>query len=224
MGRTATEVILSEFEGHYMHLRPGNGKLWVTAREIGEALEYEDPARAINHLFNAHADEFDSDCTRIISIGHVGKNGYARIREFSIEGTMLLGMFSEQPLAKKFRKWARKVLTEVAVTGRYKNPKQALPGYRTANGEPHWTEGLSAAERLRLNEMRMTCWLKLADRPKNQFLWNAFYATFGGQAGYAEYLRKHELRVPETPEEWAEFENQDVDSGPGEAWFGIMKQ
>lgn len=217
MGRTTTDVILSEFEGHYMHLKPEKGTLWLTTREIGEALEYENPRVSIHTLYRAHADEFDNDSTRVIDT-ITGENTPIRIREFSIEGVMLLAMFSEQPLAKKLRKWARKVLAEVAVTGRYgTGGDRVTRTYIPPSGERvHWTETLSPADCLKLADMRMQVWIKLADRPRNKCLWNALYATFGGPSGYVDYLRKKDLPVPETPEQWEEFYAQA--EGPG-GWF-----
>ena len=123
------EIIVKSFDRKMITFTPEEGKLWVSSRDIGVALDYADPAKAINTLFGLHKDEFDNDSTRIL-VSRVRQNEPpSKIREFSVEGIILLSMFSEKPKAKDFRKWAKSVLAEVSTTGSYIAPElNALEG------------------------------------------------------------------------------------------------
>lgn len=66
---------------------------------------------------------FDNDCTQV-SVSDIREYGAPPRRErvFTLDGLILLCMFSEQPVAKKVRHWLRKIGKEVAVTGSYNSP------------------------------------------------------------------------------------------------------
>lgn len=93
-------------------------------REIGARLEYTDPQNAINRLYLRHKDEFDNDCTHV-SVSDTPASVNApptRERVFTLDGLILLCMFSEQPKAKTFRHWLRKIGKQVMVEGYVAGP------------------------------------------------------------------------------------------------------
>ncbi|MFH1739221.1 MAG: BRO family protein [bacterium] len=116
------DLIVKHFDGRPVAFRSENGKLCLTPKEIGEVLGYKQPGKSVDNLYNEHKDEFDNDCTQITV--SVNRDGYPPQREriFYLDGLILLCMFSEQPIAKKVRRWLRKIGREVAITGQYLNP------------------------------------------------------------------------------------------------------
>ncbi len=99
-----------------------DGELWLTAAEIGKALGYTHPAQSINYLHKQHKDEFDNHITQVVDTT-IPSNLTRKIRIFNLEGIALICMFSEQPIAKKFRKWVRRVAKEVFTKGKYEEPR-----------------------------------------------------------------------------------------------------
>ena len=88
-------------------------------REIGQILGYKDPNDSIGRLYLHHKEEFDNDCTQLVYIGGAVNTPPNRERLFSLEGLILICMFSEQPIAVKVRKWLRKLARQVATDGYY---------------------------------------------------------------------------------------------------------
>lgn len=117
------DLVVKHFEGKPVSFRTDDGKLTLTMRETGELLGYKHPTDSISALFRSHKDEFDNDCTQMV-VSTVREVGAPPIRErtFTIDGLILLCMFSEQPVAKRVRRWLRKIGKEVAVTGSYNSP------------------------------------------------------------------------------------------------------
>lgn len=117
------DLVIKHFEGRAVAFHDDCGKLTLTLKETAEHLGYKDDGQAIGRLFAAHRDEFDSDCTQINILADTGSVGRPPLRQrvFTLDGLILLCMFSTQPKAQNFRKWLRKVGREVAVTGSY-NP------------------------------------------------------------------------------------------------------
>lgn len=84
------------------------GQIWMSAAEVGHALEYAFPEKAIRQLYNARADEFTSTMTRIIKVMTAG--GKQSVRFFSLRGAHLLAMFARTDKAKAFRVWVLDIL------------------------------------------------------------------------------------------------------------------
>lgn len=99
------------FYGHDLRVRRVNNRRALTAEEIGVALEYADPRDATNLLFNRNRDEFEKD-TDYSTVKLMSEAGPRETNVFFDTGCMLLAMFSNQPKAKEFRKWAKHVLTQ----------------------------------------------------------------------------------------------------------------
>jgi len=83
------------------------GQKWLTAAEVGQALEYADD-KAIHRIFNRHADEFTQQMTGVVKITTPG--GMQDVRMFSLRGAHLIGMFARTPKAKEFRRWVLDIL------------------------------------------------------------------------------------------------------------------
>lgn len=89
-----------------------DGRKCFTAETIGVALEYNDPRRRVNDLFNRYRDEFEEGIDYgVCKIQTPG--GPQNTNVFFDTGNQLLAMFSKQPLAKAYRKWAKHLLAGV---------------------------------------------------------------------------------------------------------------
>jgi prophage antirepressor-like protein len=117
------DLVVKHFEGKAVAFHDDCGKLTLTMKEAGELLGYKQPAKSVSNLFNEHKDEFDNDCTQI-TVSVIREVGAPPVRErcFTLDGLILLCMFSEQKIAKNVRHWLRRVGREVAVTGSYNAP------------------------------------------------------------------------------------------------------
>lgn len=98
------ELTFQNINFSYMEMA---GQIWLTASEVGQALEYADD-KAIHHIFNRHADEFTSQMTGVVKVTTPG--GMQDMRVFSLRGAHLIGMFARTPKAKEFRRWVLDVL------------------------------------------------------------------------------------------------------------------
>ncbi|HHU4999577.1 TPA: P22AR C-terminal domain-containing protein [Yersinia enterocolitica] len=83
------------------------GQIWLTAAEVGQALEYADD-KAIHRIFNRHSDEFTTQMTGVVRATTPG--GMQDVRVFSLRGAHLIGMFARTAKAKEFRRWVLDVL------------------------------------------------------------------------------------------------------------------
>ena len=98
-----------------------HGQPWLRGYQIGNALDYTDPAVAISKLFDRNADEFTDSMTQLIELPTAG--GVQKVRVFSLRGCHLLGMLARTKIAKEFRRWVLDVL-EKEVSGSLK-PSEA---------------------------------------------------------------------------------------------------
>jgi hypothetical protein len=100
----------AEFLGTPVSILDHAGRRWLTARDVGRCLGYEDPSRKVIHLYQRHADEFGPDDTFVLNLGTNPQGGNPNTRIFSRSGCVLLAMFANTPRAKDFRAWAKRVL------------------------------------------------------------------------------------------------------------------
>jgi len=85
------------------------GQKWLTATEVGQALEYADD-KAIQRIFNRHSDEFTQQMTGVVKLTTPG--GMQDVRMFSLRGAHLIAMFARTPKAKEFRRWVLDILDQ----------------------------------------------------------------------------------------------------------------
>ena len=85
-----------------------HNQTYITASDLGLALEYANPLRAISKLYNSNADEFTAEMTALIEMPTAG--GIQKVRIFSLRGAHLIAMFARTKVAKDFRKWVLDIL------------------------------------------------------------------------------------------------------------------
>lgn len=98
------ELTFQNISFSYMEMA---GQIWLTASEVGQALEYADD-KAIHRIFNRHADEFTPQMTGVVKVTTPG--GMQDMRVFSLRGAHLIGMFARTSKAKEFRRWVLDIL------------------------------------------------------------------------------------------------------------------
>lgn len=81
---------------------------FLTASDLGKALEYADPVKAIVKIYDRNADEFTAEMTALVEMKTAG--GIQKVRIFSLRGAHLIAMFARTKIAKEFRKWVLDVL------------------------------------------------------------------------------------------------------------------
>lgn len=84
-----------------------NNRIWLTATEVGLALEYADD-KAVQRIYSRHSDEFTDMMTRVVKV--TTPRGNAGVSVFSLRGAHLIAMFARTPVAKEFRRWVLDIL------------------------------------------------------------------------------------------------------------------
>ncbi|CAA0262268.1 Uncharacterised protein [Klebsiella oxytoca] len=97
---------LSFHNTNFSYMEMG-GQVWLTAAEVGEALEYADD-KAVQRIFSRHADEFTAQMTGVVKV--TTRRGMQEARVFSLRGAHLVAMFARTPKAKEFRRWVLDIL------------------------------------------------------------------------------------------------------------------
>ena len=100
-----------------------DGQIWLTSRELGEALGYarED---AVNKVYERNADEFTNKMTCNVKLTLKGQARETRI--FSLRGCHLIAMFARTDVAKEFRKWVLDILDKEVGNPVIEEPKITL--------------------------------------------------------------------------------------------------
>lgn len=89
--------------------------IWLTANQIGYALQYADD-KAIQRIYSRHIDEFTGRMARVVSL--TTPSGRQETRVYSLRGAHLIAMFARTPVAKEFRHWVLDILDrEVEAAG-----------------------------------------------------------------------------------------------------------
>lgn len=98
------ELTFQNINFDYMEMA---GQIWLTASEVGQALEYADD-KAVQRIYTRHADEFTEKMTGVVKV--TTARGMQESRVFSLRGAHLIAMFARTPKAKYFRRWVLDVL------------------------------------------------------------------------------------------------------------------
>lgn len=85
-----------------------HNQTFITANDLGLALEYAMPMQAILKIYDRNADEFTAEMTALIEMPTAG--GIQKVRIFSLRGAHLIAMFARTKVAKDFRKWVLDIL------------------------------------------------------------------------------------------------------------------
>nr|WP_308318060.1 Bro-N domain-containing protein [Serratia marcescens] len=80
---------------------------WLTASQIGYALQYADD-KAVQRIYSRHSDEFTDNMTGVVNL--TTPSGTQATRVFSLRGAHLIAMFARTPVAKEFRRWVLDIL------------------------------------------------------------------------------------------------------------------
>ena len=85
-----------------------HNQAFVSANDLGLALEYASPLQAVLKIYERNADEFTAEMTALIEMQTAG--GIQKVRIFSLRGAHLIAMFARTKVAKDFRKWVLDIL------------------------------------------------------------------------------------------------------------------
>lgn len=85
-----------------------DGRYWMTAREIGKALGYNDPANSMNRLYARHKDDLEPYKAKVKLTDHLGIPHETSI--FNTDGMWMFAMFANTSKARKFRKFVVNML------------------------------------------------------------------------------------------------------------------
>lgn len=86
-----------------------NNQIYLSATQIGLALEYAHPETAVTKIYNRNADEF-TDCMSQVVESTTSGNYRKKVRIFSLRGAHLIAMFARTEIAKEFRRWVLDIL------------------------------------------------------------------------------------------------------------------
>lgn len=109
-------VAKSDLNFQGIHLQPVESiaNTWLTASQIGYALQYADD-KAVQRIYSRHADEFTEKMTGVVKV--TTPHGEQMTRAFSLRGAHLIAMFARTPKAKEFRQWVLDILDREVVNG-----------------------------------------------------------------------------------------------------------
>lgn len=85
-----------------------HNQTYITASDLGNALEYSHPIQNVTKIYERNADEFTAEMTALIEMPTAG--GLQKVRIFSLRGAHLIAMFARTKVAKDFRKWVLDIL------------------------------------------------------------------------------------------------------------------
>ena len=105
------------------------GRYWMTAKEIGKALGYNDPANSMNRLCSRHKDEIEPYKGYIQLTDHLGIPHETSI--FNTDGMWLIALLAKTPKARKFRKFIVNMLKAL-------EREEFIPISRHNNMVKHW--------------------------------------------------------------------------------------
>lgn len=95
-------------------------EIYMTAEQLGKALEYSKPRRAINNLVSRNTRLKDKRFSTDIKLMSVEGNREVKrnTRVFTEDGILEVTFLSGQPKAQEFRDFAREVIKELRRTGK----------------------------------------------------------------------------------------------------------
>jgi len=99
-----------------------NGNILLTRKQIGQALEYADPQKAIDNLHAKHADRLDNFSVTLKVRGADGKMYDTTL--YTVKGVMEICRWSQQPKANAFMDWVWEVMETIRKHGAYLTPQK----------------------------------------------------------------------------------------------------
>lgn len=104
----AVKMTTLTFQNTNLSVINQNNQTFLTASDLGLALEYASPLQAVLKIYDRNADEFTAEMTALVEMQTAG--GIQKVRIFSLRGAHLIAMFARTKIAKEFRKWVLDVL------------------------------------------------------------------------------------------------------------------
>ena len=104
----AVKMTTLTFQNTNLSVINQNNQTFLTASDLGLALEYASPLQAVLKIYDRNADEFTAEMTALVEMPTAG--GIQKVRIFSLRGAHLIAMFARTKIAKEFRKWVLDVL------------------------------------------------------------------------------------------------------------------
>ncbi len=96
-------VTTEKFNGVDCNFYKADSNMWMTRRQIGQALGYSNPRLAITKIHQAHADRLDPLSSSTVSVLVEGRNREATI--YNERGIFEICRWSRQPKANEFMDW-----------------------------------------------------------------------------------------------------------------------
>jgi prophage antirepressor-like protein len=96
---------------HCDFYRDGNGDIWLTRNQIGEALEYRNPNDAIKDIHLRHQERLDK-FSRVVQIA-LPSGGKQKTYLYMFKGLYEICRWSQQPKADSFIDWAWDVIENI---------------------------------------------------------------------------------------------------------------
>lgn len=93
------------------------GEIFVTRTQIGKALGYNNPSRAISDIHKAHKERLDA-LSRVTKIS-LPSGGTQKVYVYNTKGIYEICRYSNQPKANDFYDWVYDVLERIRTTGGY---------------------------------------------------------------------------------------------------------
>ncbi len=124
-----TQVSTLSFGKVQFNVVDREGQSWLSARQIGQALGYSKPDKALN-VYERNKDEFTESMTCTLNLGVQGQE--RKVRIFSLRGAHLIAMFAHTKVAKDFRKWVLDVLDNLPEQSHPTNFPLSTPSDREA--------------------------------------------------------------------------------------------
>lgn len=128
-----TLVRQEEFDGVLYDFYGGKSDFWMTRRQIGEALEYADPQKAIDKIHERHENRLNKFSTTVkLGVVEGGRNVLRDVIAYSRKGVFEICRWSEQPKADAFVDFVWDVMDGL-LSGKYKIELTEKEKLRRAN-------------------------------------------------------------------------------------------
>lgn len=112
--------------------------IWLTATQIGYALQYADD-KAVQRIYSRHADEFTERMTGVVKV--TTPYGEQLTRAFSLRGAHLIAIFARTRVAKEFRRWVLDILDqEITIPAACKPGQRERHAYNAEALAEHFSE------------------------------------------------------------------------------------
>ncbi|WP_408956195.1 phage antirepressor KilAC domain-containing protein [Natroniella sp. ANB-PHB2] len=106
-----------DFKGVRCDFHKSNNDIWMTRRQIGEALDYAQPNNAVKKIHSRHQERFE-DKSRVAQID-TPSGGKQNTTIYNRKGMMEICRHSGQSKADDFIDWVWEVIDEIMRTGSY---------------------------------------------------------------------------------------------------------